>query len=181
MAGVKGLIVFKTAPLVFAEIALKRSMTTCSRKAGRWVRKLTYQAQRYMKFYTLPRTARSEGKLNSNIDATVTTGLIHASGVAFVRQNKQTIHQYLIEYGTSSRQIITGQMSFGIESWKKAKKSAQIQKLAVNGMFFFHRVKRGKFKGKQFTHKSYGRLIKYYNKVESKILDDIGTSISIGR
>lgn len=138
-------------------LGLSSSGMRVNSRAVRIVSRLTNYANKKMKYYT-PNSARTTGNLKNNIMKEVLYGGNRIEGISYVSDKVK--YQYVLEYGNKSSDVIQGKplMSFPTSSWKKS----STHKFAVNGMFVFSRVKRGKYKGKHYTAKALRDLNYYY-------------------
>lgn len=148
-------------------------------KSARWVRKMTQFTERNMKKFARSKSDRSTGKLSSSITSKYNLTNKYIEGVVFVPEDIK--YQFAAEYGIKRRFVIHGQpkMTFPAEHWKKAKRLT----VAVphRGYFVFTQVVRGRYKGKKFTERSFERLKQYYDRNQSKIMNDLGTAILFAR
>lgn len=152
----------------------------------RWVTKLTGFARDKMKLHIRPSTPRSEGKLQANITSKVAITGKGVLGEAFVKRNKQTMHQFLQEFGrpTKISKAIhsSGHMKFHVSAWKKAQKTPVIRMMAdSDGFFRFRVVSKGKVKGKLFTERAFQKLLQFYQRKQNLIIKQLGTDIIIGK
>ena len=168
MAGVKSIVTVNTREYDFALNHMKRSHTRIQRASASYIRRLTHYTQKFMKFYTIPRTRRATGKINKNVRSQVTHGFFGSTGLIWVHRNRDTQHVWATEKGISRNYTIraTGRyMKFPVSSWRRAPGEV-ISKHSKSGMFYFKTVKRGQYKGKYFRDRTYNKLVSYYGKTK---------------
>lgn len=159
------LFVVNTRKLDLYDAFFKKEGRALPNRAFKVVRSLTRQGVKYLEQYHTQYSDRSLGKLRSNVEGVITKGILSSSGVIRTKDNEQTRHKYMIEYGTKGGQLIRAKnryMKVPESSWNKASGNASIQRLKKgDGYYYFTSVKRGKFKG-FFPHKkTFTRLDRY--------------------
>lgn len=147
------------------------------RPASKWIRRLTQFTESRMKRFARGKSQRSTGHLANSIRSQYQFSGTAMSGEVFVPENIK--YQFAAEYGFSKRFSIYGKpiMAFPSQNWKQARRASSVIRLGKRGVYFFARVRRGRYKGRQFAERAFNSLLSYYVQNEAIIVSEIGEAL----